>query len=199
MKKVTVRLLVAVAVLFVLSAMCQPAHAQEVVSRPVSGFAEGQIRINGGTTTQLDVALDHPMKKEGLSVATWALKGSDWSEVLIGLTKSFTRQGKGAWASITGQVGLEQNDKPWRIGTTLWMGNAKTSALLILEEGGGGRWHKAVVTRQVFPGAKVGVMSQRFVGTGGYIEVNVAGKLSYWAMIPVVKPNGALVGVRVGF
>jgi hypothetical protein len=185
------RVLLAVVVLFIPTV----SFAQDkVMPAPVSGFVESQVRINAGTTTQLNAALDHPLKKKGLSVATWALKGSDWSEAYVGLTKSLS-----SWASVTGQVGLEQNDKPWRIAGTLWMGNAKTSALLILEEGGSGAWHKAVVSRQINPKARLGFMSQRFVGTGVYAEANIFGKVNYWVMMPVIHPNGVLAGLRIGF
>ncbi|MFA5889211.1 MAG: hypothetical protein WCW47_00075 [Candidatus Paceibacterota bacterium] len=175
------------------------ASATIVNAQTTTGFVEGQFQMSKDATVAktLDVALTHPIKP-GWAIEGWALKTDGWGEAYVGVSKLLT-----SWASLTAQVGVEEADRPWRVAGTLWMGNAKFSALVILEEGGSGWWHKVVVTGPAIKHAhggnvKAGILSQRFVGTGPYMELSF-GKASFWVTIPVVNGNGALAGIRMGF
>jgi hypothetical protein len=80
------------------------------------------------------------------------------------------------------------------------MSGHNMSLLAIVEEGGSGAWYKIVAAHRAPQGSKLGIMSQRFIGTGAYMEAPLfGGRAKVWMLMPVIKPTGALIGVRVPF
>lgn len=181
---------IAVLVLAILLVSATGANAQVT-----SGFVEGQFQIDHNATVvkTMDASLIRPIKPSW-TVEAWALKTDGWGEVLVGVGKSLA-----PWASVSASIGLEESDNLWRTGYSLWLGGRGMSALVLLEAGDSGWWHKVVATKEITPDFELGVMSQRFVGTGPYVAVKIVGKMKTWVTIPLVGGRGALVGVRVGF
>lgn len=166
-----------------------PAFAQ------TSGFVETQIAFEKGKTmcSTADVAIDTTVGKD-LAVSFWGLKTDGWSEFYVGLTKSVR-----SWMTVTAQVGMEQADAPWRVAGTVWAGGSKASALLIVEEGGSGLWYKAVASYKVSRHVGIGAYSQRFIGTGPYIEVGI-GKVKFWSAVGFGQgETRSLSGIKMSF
>lgn len=185
--EVTMTKFASVVVLFVVIMLSANASAQ------TTGFAEVQFHVvDGQLSTTMDASTDTKLGG-GWSLQSWTLKSAGWSELQIGIGKSLA-----SWASVSASVGIEESDGLWRTGYSLWLGGRGKSALVLYELGDSGYWLKIVATQQIRKSLKVGVLSQRFVGTGPYAEVKL-GQLKVWATVPVVDGKGVLTGVRMFF
>lgn len=147
---------------------------------------------DAGTSVFLDGQIDIPVSKTR-GVRVWGLYSENWSE----LYASF-RQNLGTHAAVTLGAGWEQDDQPWRVAATMWMGKGRFSSFLALEHGGSGFWYSYKGTAGLTQRLSVGVFSRRFVGTGPMAQVAVHGKTEVWgAYCPGSKK--AVIAVSQGF
>jgi hypothetical protein len=124
---------------------------------------------------------------------TWLQVQNGYSESYGGLT-----YGPKPWLQLAGGAGIEESKSSGRIGGFVWMGNAKTSVLFIPEYGGSGLWWKAEVNHKPGKTVGVGIISERFKGTGPRFEYKIPHtQLLLWGA-PMFERNrtNAVFGIR---
>lgn len=95
----------------------------------------------------------------------WFFVSEFWAEGYVGLTYaplSYCQVGLG--------VGIEQAKYPLRFGGSLWLGNGHWS---VLSDGGSGFWHRVVANYHLSPLIGIGFMSEKFMGVGPRLELNL--------------------------
>ena len=70
-------------------------------------------------------------------------------------------------------AGGEEAARPERVGSYVWLGKAKLSALGVFEDGGSGFWYKVETNYQACKAVGVGTLSERFKGSGPKVELSV--------------------------
>jgi len=145
----------------------------------ISGFLESQTNFENGrgeTSTGVNALVNVALtKKTGLYVFAQTSKG--YSQVYAGPTYS-----PKPWIQFGTGVGVEQAKHPFRAGGFVWVGKGKVSNLLIVEKGAtkGSGWYKDILNVQVADRVGVGVISQRFLGTGLYGQVKLSKHFLLW-------------------
>src|SRR3989344_7325485 len=113
-------------------------------TRTVSGFVEGQAEtVRGVTTKTIDVLVVVPVT-EKVSMTIWTLNSESWGEAQVELSKKFT-----PWLSLSASAGIENAERPWRIGTSAWVGKGRVSTLFLYERGGSGWWYRSISKAKV--------------------------------------------------
>lgn len=161
------------------------------------------IHLTGDDVPAVDVYANHTFSpKLGAFCYSYTSKG--WAQVYGG-----ARYVPAQWCEIELGVGGEQSaDKyPWRVGSSLWVGNNKASVIGFAEYGVGGFWHRAVglykldgVPFDFVSDFKVGLMSQQDLGAGPSADVAITGTpLKVW--VAGMYDNGwtSLMSVRAEF
>lgn len=143
--------LVLAMVLFVV-AVPQASAAQSFVEVGVEGTLTAKLNLEKGFS-----------EKDGVYV--WALTTREWSEVLAGIWVK-----PNSWLKFSLGFGLETADQPLRYGLTTWLGNERLSSLTVFEVGASGSWYKHTTT-VTWRRARIGVISQKYIGTGPLVEI----------------------------
>lgn len=167
--------------------MAVTAQAQQA-----SGFVESfNVVSEAEVVPQLNVYVHGPLKGDfGWSV--WTLTSEGWSEGYAGLTYAPAK-----WMEVSASLGLETADNPLRGGGSVWLGSGRWSLLSLHEHGGSGYWYRYLGTFQMTKTVVVGVNSQRFIGTGPYVQASI-GKVALWGTY-VIGDGRGVVGVRFNF
>ncbi len=117
--------------------------------------------------------------KKGDGVFAWFFVNEYWAEGYAGIIQQLL-----PWLQVSFGFGLEQAEDPWRVGGSIWAGSNKWSALLLLEEGGSGFWHRAILNHRLNRVINLGFMSEQLLGIGPRIEINVPGRpYSIWSSL----------------
>jgi len=132
----------------------------------------------------IDGYMTHGFTGSQFGTFAWFFVGEHWAEGYAGLTYAPL-----SWCQVGLGFGLEQADDPWRVGSSLWVGNGRWSVLALLEDGGGAFWHRVVANYRVNPILGVGLMSEEFVGVGPRLEVTVP-KLPVQLWTSVLRKDG---------
>jgi hypothetical protein len=122
---------------------------------------------SGSATPRIDGLLTSSLS-EKFGGFIWFQTQKDYSESYGGLTYS-----PKPWLQLASGVGIEEAKNPARAGGFVWMGDSKTSALFIPEFGGSGFWWKAEVNRKVNKSVGVGLVTERYKGTGLRVEYKI--------------------------
>ncbi len=96
-----------------------------------------------------------------VAIAGWGLVSDGWGEALVGATFAPAPS-----VELGLFYGFEQDEKPHRGMATLWIGNDRTSLLLIGEDGGSGYWYNTILMQKLSPTVAAGAQCKRFVGCG---------------------------------
>lgn len=137
-----------------------------------------------------------PIGKSKWFTSVWAQWDEGWGQITPGVGYNMT-----PWSSVTFQFGVEKHPGLWRTNGTLWLGGGGYNSLLILETGASGFWYKYVGTKKLNSTLELGVLSQRFVGTGPLIQFNVK-KFAFWTVPVALQRDGTrnnLTGVTYRF
>lgn len=78
-----------------------------------------------------------------------------------------------SWFQLGFGVGVEEHKNPARAGGFVWAGNSKSSLLFIPEYGGSGFWWKLEANRKAGKVFGVGIITERFKGTGPRLEYKI--------------------------
>jgi len=161
-------------------------------AQQASGYVESFNTVSEeGVTPQLNVYVHGPLKGK-LGWSAWTLTSEEWSEGYAGLTYA-----PAEWVEVSASLGLETADNPLRGGGSVWLGSGRWSLLSLHEHGGSGYWYRYLGTFQMTKTVAVGVNSQRFIGTGPYVQVSV-GKVALWGTYAIGDGRG-VAGVRFNF
>lgn len=95
-------------------------------------------------------------------------KKKDYGQGYAGVTYYFW-----PWLQVAGGVGLEDAENPARAGGFVWVGNKKHSVLFIPEYGGSGFWWKMEANRKLNKRFGIGILTERFKGTGTSLQVKI--------------------------
>lgn len=165
-----------------------------LLSAPVASaqsFVEYQhLFRDGSPSPTVDGQLAIPGKT--VDIVAWFLASDVWGEALFGISKSIRPW---LWASV--QAGLETDREPWRVNVSAGGGRGRLSVFFTNETGGSGYWYRFTSTARVASFAAVGIHSQRFYGTGPYIQMFLGQGFGVWAS--VVKGPESLVGITKSF
>jgi hypothetical protein len=110
------------------------------------------------------------------------------------------------WLVIGAGVGAEENTHPGRLGSFLWTGNNRITMVAVYENGGSGYWYKVEGNCRTFSRLGVGLLSERFHGTGPRFEAGVSrldtplSRVRLW-IAPLVDSGKvqSVFGVRMSF
>lgn len=153
------------------------------------------IRLTGDDMPSVDMYASHIFSPK-IGAFGYAYVSKGWAQWYGG-----GRFVPAPWCELELGAGLEQADDeyPWRVGSSLWVGNPKVSAIGFAEYGVGGFWHRAVglytldgVVADFTSDIKVGLMSQSDLGIGPTGDVGIARTpLRVWIAALVDEfPNG---------
>jgi len=172
-------------ILLVIFFLTQTAHCQNWVE-------ERTYVSNGTTTPRVDGLFTHPLHRN-LGTFVWFQVQQDYSQAYGGITYAPT-----SWIQFALGLGLEQYRQPARVGSYVWMGKGKCSALAVFEYGGSGFWYKVEGNFQITKTLGLGVNLEHFRGGGPKVEYSVPRThVKFW-FSPMVL-NGSvrpLVGIR---
>ena len=149
----------------------------------------------GQATPRIDGLLTQGIKGK-LGAFTWFQVQSGYSQAYGGLTYS-----PKPWLELAVGPGLEQAKNPARVGGFVWIGNRQASVLFIPEYGGSGFWCKVEANYQLTKKVGVGLLSERFKGTGPRLESAIRHlPIKVWAapLFEKHRVNG-LFGIRYVF
>ncbi len=132
----------------------------------------------GQAGTEVNFYAERPVGSDKkFSVMAWGQKDPGWAQVYAGPTLNVS-----SWSSVSFCVGIEQDDRPLRLASLLWLGGRGNDSLLIVEHGGSGIWYKYTYARAVTEKVSLGVFSQRYFGTGPLLQVGIGKtKLKVWS------------------
>ena len=132
--------------------------------------------INNGTKFLpiIDVYGSHSFNDK-LAMFGWIRMDQNWSESYTGLTYSPL-----SWIHLSAGLGIETNENPLRLGTSVLLTNKKGFALFIYENGGSGYWYRGILNCKFNKYIGAGLMSQKGLGTGVRTEINVTKNLQLW-------------------
>lgn len=166
------------------------AHAQTTF------WVEGRTFLSQGQAINRASALISAPIKERFGIFAWIQTDKNYGQAYGGLTFS-----PKSWIQFAGGPGIEQDDNPWRVGGYIWLGKDRTSLLFIPEYGGSGFWMKTELNQSLNSLIGIGLISERFKGTGPRVEFNVpALKMKLWAAPLWEKGStNGLVGIRWNF
>lgn len=104
-----------------------------------------------------------------------------------------------SWLQFGVGAGVEQTTRPLRFGSFVWAGNQHVSLLFIGEGLGSGWWYKSEFNWTATKDLGIGLMTERFKGTGPRVQYAVPGTpLTIWsAYLFNEGGNRALMGIRV--
>ncbi len=156
-------------------------------------WVEERTYVSGGAATpRIDGLLTQSIKGN-LGSFEWFQVQQGYSQAYAGATYS-----PKPWLQFALGGGLEEAKSPARLGSYIWMGKGKLSGLFVFEDGGSGIWFKTEANYQVFSKLGVGMLSERFKGTGLKFELSVPHtRLKAW-FAPLFQNGKAdpVVGVR---
>lgn len=147
-------------------------------------FAEFEMKHTDGTWEPLMTAWIVKEFDFKNALTIWALTSRTWGETLVGYQRTVT-----PWCQTGIGIGLETDKDLWRVNPWLWIGNGHLSAYGTFEEGASGFWYLAKGGVRVHNRLVVGVYSRKFVGTGGYTEVQVEKRTSVLAVTTRYQGN----------
>ncbi len=160
---------------------------------PVMASAQTWVEIRtytaeGATTPRLDAWLSGSIADK-LGSFGWLQADQTYAEAYAGLTFSPKN-----WLQFGAGAGIEQAPRPARFGSFLWAGNQRQSGLAIFEQGGSGPWWKAEYNYQLYAQLGVGLITERFKGSGIRLQVSLPKTpLTLWGA-PLLH-NGHLAGI----
>jgi hypothetical protein len=133
----------------------------------VVGFVPAQNWVEAqayGQTARVDGLFSGQFNKSFGSFA-WMQQQKGYGQAYAGITyspKTFVQLALGA--------GLEQDARPARVGSYVWLGKGKSSVLGVFEDGGSGFFYKVEANYQAVSRFGVGILSDRFRGHGPKAE-----------------------------
>lgn len=131
-------------------------------------WVEERTYVHEGTATpRIDGLMTRPIKGE--------LGGFVWFQVQQGYSQAYggATYSPKPWVQLALGGGLEQDKHPARLGSYVWLGKAKLSALGVFEDGGSGFWYKVETNNQASKSLGIGSLSERFKGSGPKIELSL--------------------------
>lgn len=113
-----------------------------------------------------------------LKITYFALVEKTWAEALVGIAYS-----PAPWCEIGIMIGLETVPSAYRLSSSIWLGNDKTSFSACVEKGDGrdNWWYKSTAAYNLNANWSAGLMSWRYNGTGVFVKYTTNRKLSFWA------------------
>jgi hypothetical protein len=131
-------------------------------------WVEERTYISGGVATpRIDGLLTHPIKG-GLGGFCWFQTQQAYSQAYCGPTYS-----PKPWIQFALGSGVETDKHPARVGSYVWLGKSKLSGLAAFEDGGSGFWYKVEANYQARKSLGVGMLSERFKGSGPKVELSL--------------------------
>jgi hypothetical protein len=106
--------------------------------------------------------------KGNLGGFVWFQTQASYSQAYAGATFS-----PKPWVQFALGAGLEEAKHPARIGSYVWVGKARFSALAAFEDGGSGFWYKVETNYQAGKIVGLGTLSERFKGSGPKLEASI--------------------------
>lgn len=119
----------------------------------------------------------HPIDQKN-ALTVWALTSRTWGETLVGYQRTVA-----PWCRTGFGVGLETHKNLWRVNPWFWVGKGRLSAYGTFEEGASGFWYLTKGGVKIHNRLTVGVYSRKFVGTGGYTEIQCEKRTSALAAV----------------
>lgn len=131
-------------------------------------WVEERTYVSGGVATpRIDGLLTKTIKGE-LGGFCWFQTQATYSQAYCGPTYS-----PKPWIQLALGLGIETDKHPVRVGSYVWLGKAKLSGLAAFEDGGSGFWYKVETNYQIRKALGIGILSERYRGTGPKIEFSV--------------------------
>jgi hypothetical protein len=156
-------------------------------------WVEERTYVSGNTATpRIDGLITHPIKGE-LGGFCWFQTQATYSQAYCGPTYS-----PKSWIQFALGSGIETNKHPARIGSYVWLGKQKLACLAAFENGGSGFWYKAEANYQIRKALGLGMLSERYHGTGPKFELLIPHTaLKLW-VAPLVSASSLhpVFGVR---
>lgn len=123
----------------------------------------------------------------------WFQVDRNYAEAYVG--PSFSPK---PWLQFGAGAGVEQATHPLRLGSFAWAGNSHAQFLFIGEGLGSGWWYKAEFNWSTSKNLGIGLMTERYKGTGPRIQYSVPHTpLTAWsAYLFDQTGNRALIGIR---
>ncbi|OGN07468.1 MAG: hypothetical protein A2669_01995 [Candidatus Yanofskybacteria bacterium RIFCSPHIGHO2_01_FULL_48_25b] len=137
-------------------------------------------------------------RRQALGAFIWAFSTPGFSEVYAGPVWYPTPN-----IELSFGVGIENADKPLRMGTAFLYLGAEYTVFSAYENGGSGYWYKVTVTKKVAGRWSAGFHSRRFSPTGPLFEYRPNGRYTIWTAFgpdiePRERPLKLVVGLNVG-
>ncbi len=125
---------------------------------------------DGETIPKMHTLLLQDFNKKHLGLFGYFQVQEDYAQAYVGPTLSPM-----PWLQVGVGWGLEQADTPVRLGSFVWLGDARRYLLAIYENGGGGYWYHAEANTSIadWLGIGMGAMVEHLVGIGPRMELNM--------------------------
>lgn len=120
-----------------------------------------------GATPRIDGLLTKSIKGE-LGGFCWFETKQAYSQAYCGPTYS-----PKPWIQFALGSGIETDKHPARVGSYVWLGKGKLSGLGAFEDGGSGFWYKVETNYQAGKALGLGMLSERYHGTGAKVELSL--------------------------
>jgi len=148
------------------------------------------------TSTQVSPRLDGWLSTEiapKTGSFTWFLVSKDYAEAYSGISLS-----PKTWLQFGAGAGAEQATG-LRLGSYAWAGNDRGSVIVIAEALGSGFWYKYEVTAVITKNLNIGLLSERFKGTGPRVQYKIPNtKIVGWAALLFKGGQNRIVtGIRL--
>jgi hypothetical protein len=131
-------------------------------------WVEERTYVSGDVATpRVDGLLTKPIRG-ALGGFCWFQVQQEYSQVYCGPTYL-----PRPWIQFALGSGIETDKHPARIGSYVWLGKGKLSGLGAFEDGGSGFWYKVETNYQVGKVVGLGMLSERYHGTGPKVELSV--------------------------
>lgn len=128
---------------------------------------------------------------DGFGTFTFFWVEQYWAQAYGGLTYAPV-----SWLQVGLGAGLEQADNPWRIASSIWLGNDRLSALTVLETGGSGFFYRSQFNVMVTSWLGLGGLAERYTGFGPRAEIGPKQlPLQLWLTILSGSDNKTILGL----
>ena len=181
------------AVLRVLAAIVALIVIMALKSANAQTWVEQRTFVSGGQAAPRIDGLVSQTIKGKFGGFVWFQTEKNYSQAYGGITYS-----PKLWIQLAAGPGIEQDKKPLRVGGFVWLGSGKDSLLFIPEYGGSGFWWKLETNRKVNKSIGLGLLTERYKGTGPRVEYKIPKtKATVW-VAPMFERHraNALIGIR---
>jgi hypothetical protein len=121
----------------------------------------------GQATPRFDGLLTNDIKGK-VGDFVWFQTQQGYSEAYAGITYA-----PKPWIQFALGTGLEEDKRPLRFGSYVWVGRKKNSGLAAFEDGGSGFWYKVEANSQIRTWIGLGLLAERFHGVGPKFEFSI--------------------------